>query len=62
MLSWISSDFFARSPLLVYPLVSLGIFMAVFVAASLRVFLTRREDYDAVARLPLDESEVQNHG
>lgn len=62
MLGWISGDFFARSPVLIYPLIALGIFMTVFVAAALRAFLTRKEHFDELALLPFDDSEVQNHG
>lgn len=49
-----SAEFFARSPVLVFPLIALGIFFVVFVAITLRVMLTQREESDAAARLPLE--------
>lgn len=49
-----SAEFFARSPVLVFPLIALGIFFVVFVAISLRVMLTQREQTDAAARLPFE--------
>ncbi len=49
-----SAEFFARSPVLIFPLIALGIFFVVFVAIALRVMLTQREEADAAARLPLD--------
>jgi hypothetical protein len=54
MLSWIASDFFARSPVLVYPLIALLLFMAVFVTAALRAALADRAQIDRMARLPLE--------
>ncbi len=49
-----SAEFFARSPVLIFPLIALGIFFVLFVAIALRVMLTQREESDAAARLPLD--------
>ena len=61
MLSWIASDFFMRSPVLLYPLVALGLFMTVFIAVSLRAFLGNAERFEALARLPLEKGEVDDH-
>ena len=55
MLSWMATDFFARSPLLVYPVAALGIFMLVFAGVSLRTLLAPQERMDALARLPLHD-------
>ncbi|MGD8862276.1 MAG: hypothetical protein PVI30_19850 [Myxococcales bacterium] len=61
MLSWISGDFFAQSPVLVYPMIAMAIFMLVFTGAALRAFLTPRSTLDELARMPLeDEGEVDH--
>lgn len=62
MLSWISSDFFSRSPLLIFPLIALGIFMLVFFAAAVRAWRTQDDTIDRLSRLPFDETEGDNHG
>ena len=62
MLSWISADFFARSPVLVFPLVALGIFMTVFVVAALRAFRTDKARLDALAQLPFEDREANHNG
>lgn len=56
-----SAEFFARSPVLVFPVIALGLFFVVFVVISLRVALTQREELDAAARLPLNDGEGR-HG
>jgi len=62
MLSQLCADFFARSAVLAWPLVALVIFMAVFVATTLRALLAGRETMQRHAELPLDSSEVNKHG
>ena len=54
MMRWISADFFAQSPVLIGPIIALGIFFAVFVAVSARTFLKKKTHFDPVSRLPLD--------
>jgi len=61
MLSWIASDYFARSPVLLYPLVALGLFMTVFVAVSLRAFFGSAERFEALAQLPFEKDEGDDH-
>lgn len=61
MLGWISSDFFARSPVLIFPLVALCLFILVFTVVSLRVLLQDKDQLDRVSRLPLDDEGV-DHG
>lgn len=53
MLSQLSADFFARSPLLLGPVVALAIFVVVFVAVSVRAVRTKKHDVDRMAALPL---------
>lgn len=54
---WMVSDFFARSPALLGPVIALLLFMTVFVAASFYALRTRREEHDRMALLPLKEDE-----
>jgi len=61
MMRLISSEFFARSPVLIFPVLALGLFFAVFVLISLRALLTQREEMDAAARLPLNDGD-SHHG
>lgn len=49
------SDFFARSPALLGPVIALVLFMIVFVAASIYALRTQREKNDRMALLPLQE-------
>lgn len=59
-MSWIAMDFFARSPVLLGPLVALALFFAVFVSASGRALLTRRTVVDRAARMPFEDDEVRH--
>jgi hypothetical protein len=59
MLSQLASEFFARSPLLAWPVFALGIFLCVFVSVSVRALCSRREDLQRLAALPIDDSEVR---
>jgi hypothetical protein len=61
MMSWIAGDYFARSPVLVFPLIALGLFMTVFVVAVCRAYFGDRERFEALARLPLEKGEVEDH-
>jgi len=55
MLSSIAREFFQDSPALIFPIVGLALFVAVFVAVVVRVLRTRSASYDKVASLPLSE-------
>jgi hypothetical protein len=48
-------ELFHKSPLLLYPLVALVIFIVVFAGAALRALRQRVEERDALAQLPLEE-------
>lgn len=61
MLSWIASDYFTRSPVLLYPLVALGLFMTVFVAVALRAFFGNAQRFEALAQLPFEKGEGEDH-
>lgn len=64
MLSQLSADYFARSPVLAYPIAALALFLLVFIGASLRAVLRSRSEMDQMAQLPLldAEEEVTRHG
>lgn len=61
MLRQLSAEYFAHSPLLVYPVFALAIFLVVFVAVSVHALRSRREDVERMAALPLSDSEVSRH-
>ena len=58
MLSFMASEYFQRSPMLIYPVVALALFMLVFLAVTVRTVLTRGAQFEAIARLPLENQEV----
>ena len=47
-------DVLAQSPLLLLPLVAMFLFLAVWVAASIRVMTRSAQEMEEAARLPLD--------
>jgi hypothetical protein len=61
MLRELTADYFARSPLLAYPVFALALFALVFVAVSVRALRSRREEVERMAALPLSDSEVSRH-
>ena len=54
----IAAEFFAGSDLMMWPLLTLVLFIAVFGLAALRVVRRGAAAYDEVARLPLDDKEA----
>jgi hypothetical protein len=48
-------DLVTRSPILTIPLAALFLFLTVFVGNLIRTYGRRASDYDAVARLPIEE-------
>ena len=61
MLRQLSADYFARSPVLAYPVLALAIFLIVFIVVSVRALRSRREDVERMAALPLSDAEVSDH-
>lgn len=61
MLSQFASDFFARSPVLAWPVFALSVFLTVFVAVTVRALLGRRDEMQRLAELPLSDAEETTH-
>lgn len=61
MLAQLSAEFFARSPVLAWPVFALALFLSVFVTVSVRALVGRREEMSRMAELPIRDSEVQSH-
>jgi hypothetical protein len=62
MLSFISSEFFARSPVLAFPVVAMLLFMAVFVANAVRALRAAKPELDRLAELPFSDEQEVDHG
>lgn len=45
---------FVGSSLMVFPLIALGAFLAVFLGNAVRVYAKKASEYDALARMPLE--------
>lgn len=57
MLRQLSADFFARSPVLAWPVVALAIFFSVFLIVSLRALIGRKDEMQRLSELPLQDTE-----
>lgn len=58
MMSLIASDFFAKSPVLVFPIVALILFVTVWTAVTMRTLFRKSQSYERIARLPLDDARL----
>ena len=56
-MSRIASEFFSQSPVLLLPLIALFLFLAVFIAVSLRAARMTKSTVDTLAQLPLSDGE-----
>jgi hypothetical protein len=56
MLSQLSAEFFARSPVLAFPIAALGLFLLVFIGVSIWAMSRTQRDIDHLAALPLENS------
>jgi hypothetical protein len=59
MLGAMARDFFAASPLLVFPVAALLLFLVAFALATWRALRRPRAELDPIARLPLDDDGVE---
>lgn len=55
MLSWMATDYFDKSPVLIFPMIALFLFMGVFTVTVVRAMLKRRTEIERMARLPLED-------
>jgi hypothetical protein len=61
-MSTIARQFFADSPVILFPILALLLFLVVFVVITVRAFRARPEEIDALARIPFgDEEEAPRH-
>ena len=61
MMAQLSAEFFARSPLLAWPVFALALFLCVFLTVSLRALFGRQADMRRMAELPIQDSEERSH-
>ncbi|WP_157069366.1 hypothetical protein [Sandaracinus amylolyticus] len=57
----IASDFFATSPLMAGPQIAMLIFLAIFVLVAVRIARGGARQWDAAARLPLEDEKESRH-
>lgn len=57
MISWMASDYFARSPVLLFPVLGLVLFMTVFLLSTLRAWCLDNAEMQRLAQMPLDLTE-----
>ena len=60
-MSRFASEFFEQSPVLLYPLLSLGLFFIVFLVVIVRVTRMKASEADRYARIPLEEESEVPH-
>ena len=58
-MSRFASEFFTTSPALLYPLLALILFFAVFVGVIVRVARMKRSEAEKLARIPLEDEPVE---
>jgi len=54
MLSFVAMGYFQKSPLLIFPLIALLLFLTVFIVVTVRALRASPSSYDAISRLPLE--------
>ncbi|MBT8468944.1 MAG: hypothetical protein KJN97_09360 [Deltaproteobacteria bacterium] len=60
-MSRFASEFFEQSPVLLYPLLALGLFFTVFLVVIVRVVRMKATEVDQYARIPLEEESEVPH-
>jgi cbb3-type cytochrome oxidase subunit 3 len=61
MLSQLSADYFARSPVMAFPIAALGLFLLVFIGVSVWAMSRTQRDIEHLAALPFEEK-GEDHG
>jgi len=62
MMRMLTEGYFAQSPVLIFPVIALCLFMTVFVVVTLRALSARKSDFDAMASMPLEDSSSEEGG
>ncbi len=62
MMRFAAMAFFAKSPMLIFPVLALVLFFAVFVWITVRTYRADKTTYDAISRLPLEDARVETSG
>ena len=57
-MGWFARDFFQTSPMLLYPIVALLIFISIFAVVAVRTMRMKKGDVDAMARLAVGDETV----
>ncbi len=60
-MSRFAAEFFAQSPVLLYPLIALVLFFVVFLVVVVRVARMKAPEADRYARIPLEEEAEVPH-
>jgi cbb3-type cytochrome oxidase subunit 3 len=60
-MSRFAAEFFANSPVLLFPLITLVLFFIVFLAVIVHVMRMKKSKADEYAHLPLEEEEEVPH-
>jgi cbb3-type cytochrome oxidase subunit 3 len=60
-MSAIARQFFADSPVIVFPIFALLLFVAVFIVVTVRALRTQPSEIDALARIPLADDDEARH-
>lgn len=60
MLGFMAMEYFRTNPVMMFPLIALAIFMAVFLVVTLRATLTQKSRWEAVANLPLERTDADH--
>ncbi|MDH3653074.1 MAG: cbb3-type cytochrome c oxidase subunit 3 [Myxococcales bacterium] len=60
-MSRFASEFFEQSPVLLYPLLALGLFFIVFLVVIVRVMRMKSSEVNEYARIPLEEESEVPH-
>ena len=58
-MSRFAAEVFSTSPALLFPMLALGLFLAVFVGVIVRVARMKRSEADRLARIPLEDEPVE---
>ena len=59
-MSRFAAEFFSNSPALLYPILALVLFFAVFTGVIIYVMRMKRADVERLARIPLEDQPVED--